>query len=47
MCTKNVNSMYLYILSDCVHVYLAFAAQSRCHGLWNCIFHTSLTLIWY
>ena len=26
-----------------VHVYLAFAAQSHCHVLWNCIFHTSLT----
>ena len=36
--TNNVNSMswpYLYILSDCVHVYLAFAAQSHCHVLWN------------
>ena len=43
--TNNVNSMswpYLYILPDCVYVYLAFAAQS--HVLWNCIFHTSLTL---
>ena len=47
MYTQNVNSMswpYLYILSDFVHVYLAFAAQSQCHVLWNCIFHTSLTL---
>ena len=49
MYTKYVNSMswlYMYILSDCVHVYryLAFAAQSYYHVLWNCIFHTSLTL---
>ena len=47
MYTKNVNSMswpYVYILSDCVHVYLAFAAQSHCYVLWNCICHTSLTL---
>jgi len=46
MYTKNMNSMswpYLSILSDVVHVYLAFAAQSHCHVLWNCIFHTSLT----
>ena len=45
--TKNANSIswrHLYNLSEFVHVYLIFTAQSHCHVLWNCIFHTSLTL---
>ena len=40
--TKHVNST---CISDCVHVYLPFAAQS--HVLRNCIFRTSSTLVWY
>ena len=34
-------------VSDCVHVYLAFAAQSHCHVLWNCNFILHWLLIWY
>ena len=34
------NVMTLIFISDFVHVYLAFAAQSHCHVLWKCIFHT-------
>jgi len=36
MYTNNVNSMswpYLYILPDCVYVYLVFAAKSHCYVL--------------
>ena len=52
MYTQTVNSMswlYFYSLSDVVHVYLTFAAQSHCHVLCNCIYfilHWPLSWYW-